>query len=407
MNRRARTFVAGTDLAALILTGGAVSVEHLDNTDIARFGLLVAMAIGYAEVAGRVELIRRYLGIDSSKAWTSYTSVWAFAGVMTLPAGAAAVLTATVYAHVLILGCRSHNVRPHRLVFSAATMVLATIAADMVSRAIRPGPSGSSALAALAVGLALAVFWLVNLGGVVSAMVLATRPARFASVLPDREGVLLEYVTLALGVVTGVFVVHTVVLTPLVFVLIATTHRSSLVSELRVAASTDPKTGLLNAAAWRERSRQAVSYAARNDRPVCVLVLDLDLFKAVNDRFGHLAGDQVLVRVADTLRTEVRDHDLVGRFGGEEFVIFLDATSLKSATATAERLRERVARGRSGETASVTVSIGVAYAVTPGASTLDDLIGAADGALYAAKDAGRNRVHTVQVGAPIGLSRAG
>ncbi len=394
----AKSFLAGTELIAVVVTIATAATERLNSDEMVPFGLLLVLAVGYAEVAARVELVRRYLGIDSSKAWTGYTSVWAFAGVMVLPVGYAALMTAIVYAHVLVLGHRHRNVRPYRTVFTAATMVLATLAAGEV-RAIVPdllNPSGG-ALAALVVVLALVAFWVVNLGVLVTGMYLARRPPRFASSLPDRAGVLLEYVTLTLGVVTGVFMLVAPSLTPLVLVLIATTHRSSLVADLRVAASSDIKTGLLNAATWRERARQSLSYAARNDRPACVFVLDLDHFKDVNDEFGHLAGDEVLVRVANTLRTGVRDHDVVGRFGGEEFVVFLDAATPQTAAATAERLRARIAEGRSAGVGAVTGSIGVAYASHPQGIDLDEMLGAADSALYAAKGAGRDCIEVVEM----------
>lgn len=396
LNTPAKAFLSIVEILAVILTGLALVAERPFGTDILRFGLLLACAIGYAEATRRVEMFRRYIDPDATKVWTNYTSVWAFAGVLVLPAGYAALLTASVYGHVLVEGQRTRTVRPHRLLFTAATMVLATLAAaGLLSRAPHLVEPYSSMVTAAAVGLALALFWLVNLGVLVSGMYLAVRPPRLSSLLPDRGGVAFEYVTLTLGVVTAVFVLHTVFLTPLVFILIATTHRSSLVSDLRVAASTDIKTGLLNAATWRERARQSLSYAGRNARPACVLVLDLDYFKRVNDEFGHLVGDQVLIRVAATLRAEVRDHDVVGRFGGEEFVIFLDTESLESANAIAGRLRECIADGRSGRGVSVTVSIGVAYAPRPQGLSLDDLLGAADKALYAAKAAGRDRVETI------------
>ncbi|MDQ6850876.1 MAG: GGDEF domain-containing protein [Actinomycetota bacterium] len=365
-----------------------------------RLALLLVVAIGYAEITGRVELVRRYIDPDARKVWTNYTSVWAFAGVLVLPAGYAGLLTAAVYAHALLLGHRSWAVRPHRLIFTGATMVLAALAAgEVLSRATHPVHPWDGPVAALAVGAAIVVFWLANISVLVTGMYLAVRPPRFAELLPHRAGIAFEYVTLSLGVVAGEFVMHSVWLTPLVVVLIATTHRSSLVSDLRVAASTDAKTGLLNAMSWRERARQSLSYAGRTGQPACVLVLDLDHFKAVNDEFGHLAGDQVLVRVADTLRTEVRDHDVVGRFGGEEFVIVLDAASLDSALSIAERLRERIAAGRSGPVTQVTASIGVAYSARAHGITLDEMLEAADHALYAAKAAGRDRVQTVQMSA--------
>src|SRR6185312_11817715 len=124
-------------------------------------------------------------------------------------------------------------------------------------------------------------------------------------------------------------------------------HRTRLVRQLEEDASTDGKTGLLTAAAWQEKAGRAVLRSERGEQPTSVLVLDLDHFKLVNDRFGHLVGDQVLAAVAASVRDEVRDEDLVGRFGGEEFVVLLQGAEgedpRSGAHAVAERIRERIA----------------------------------------------------------------
>jgi diguanylate cyclase (GGDEF)-like protein len=176
-----------------------------------------------------------------------------------------------------------------------------------------------------------------------------------------------------------------------------------LVRQLEEDASTDGKTGLLNAAAWRERAGRAVLSADRTTRPSTVLVLDLDHFKLVNDRFGHLVGDQVLAAVAASIQDEVRDDDIVGRFGGEEFVVLLrgaDGEDPRSAaTAVAERIRERIACLRVAVPGpqvplmveGLTVSIGGATMPRDGRD-LAGLLEIADAAMYQAKRAGRNLV---------------
>ncbi len=126
-------------------------------------------------------------------------------------------------------------------------------------------------------------------------------------------------------------------------------------------------------------------------------MLDLDHFKTINDRHGHLTGDQVLLAVAAALRAEVRSADVLGRFGGEEFVILLPSTNRFDAVTIAERIRHRVGQlmvavpdGEIG----ITVSIGVAAQPRDG-QALDPLLAAADRALYVAKEAGRDRVRTM------------
>ena len=128
-------------------------------------------------------------------------------------------------------------------------------------------------------------------------------------------------------------------------------------------------------------------------------MVDLDYFKRVNDTYGHVAGDVVLKAVADTLRGQVRDYDLVGRFGGEEFAVLLPGTSESGAVTAGERIRGAIAAmitevpldGTHAEVNGLTVSIGCAVHPSAG-DTLEKLLLAADTALYRAKSAGRNRV---------------
>ena len=104
-------------------------------------------------------------------------------------------------------------------------------------------------------------------------------------------------------------------------------QRSLLHSQLKAQARTDPKTGVLNAGAWQGEAALAIARAQRRREPLAVLLADVDHFKKVNDTHGHLTGDAVLRTLAAEMRQQVRESDLVGRFGGEEFVILLTGTS--------------------------------------------------------------------------------
>jgi diguanylate cyclase (GGDEF)-like protein len=184
-------------------------------------------------------------------------------------------------------------------------------------------------------------------------------------------------------------------------------HRTVLVRQLEEAASTDSKTGLLNAAAWHVQASREILRDERAERASTVFVLDLDHFKRINDEHGHLVGDQVLAAVAGAVRAEVRDGDVVGRFGGEEFVVLLRSVDdadggsdpRSAALAVAERIRARVAglrvavAGSSGSTQvdGLTVSIGGATRPVDGRE-LPRLLEVADAAMYDAKRAGRNCV---------------
>lgn len=159
----------------------------------------------------------------------------------------------------------------------------------------------------------------------------------------------------------------------------------------QVLADNDGLTGVLNRRAWSEASLALL--ATSETRPCSVLFLDLDHFKELNDNQGHAAGDRALVAVADALRTELRPGDLLGRYGGEEFVALLDGVDADNAVHVAVRLCRRVHRldiavGTAGNL--LTVSIGVAMRAP--ADTVESLIERADAAMYAAKLGGRNRV---------------
>jgi diguanylate cyclase (GGDEF)-like protein len=168
-------------------------------------------------------------------------------------------------------------------------------------------------------------------------------------------------------------------------------HRSSLVRQLQTAATTDDRTGLLNAGAWHELASQQLARCVRANSPAALLLIDLDYFKSVNDTYGHLAGDAVLSMVGQALKHELRGHDAVGRYGGEEFAVLLTEVDATSAVDIADRVRACIAGIRPGDGIRVTASIGLAPRRSSG--TLNDLLANADAALYRAKAAGRDRVY--------------
>jgi diguanylate cyclase (GGDEF)-like protein len=171
-------------------------------------------------------------------------------------------------------------------------------------------------------------------------------------------------------------------------------QRSLLHSQLKAQARTDPKTGVLNAGAWQVEANMAIARAQRRREPLAVLLADVDHFKLVNDTHGHLIGDAVLRTLAAEMRQQVRETDLVGRFGGEEFAIVLSGTPEGEAAQVAERIRRGAGVVKvltDDMIVGVTISIGVAILGSHG-DDLGDLLAAADLALYRAKNAGRNRI---------------
>jgi diguanylate cyclase (GGDEF)-like protein len=168
-----------------------------------------------------------------------------------------------------------------------------------------------------------------------------------------------------------------------------------LYEQARRMANTDELTGLLSRRRLLELGLQEVARARRHGRSLCVLLMDLDHFKLVNDLHGHAAGDAVLRALGTRCRVELREFDLVGRYGGDEFCAVLPELKAVAARDVAERLRSAISglAVQHGETLiRPTVSIGVAHAQVDDETTLDGLMRAADEALYVAKNAGRDRV---------------
>jgi two-component system cell cycle response regulator len=172
--------------------------------------------------------------------------------------------------------------------------------------------------------------------------------------------------------------------------------RAQLFEQTERLATTDGLTSLANRRTFQSRAEQALAQARRYGRACAVLITDIDHFKVVNDTFGHPAGDVVLRGVAQMLREQARDTDVVARYGGEEFAVVMPETDLRGAQVIAERLRERVA-ARSFHTqlgpVRVTLSIGLAASPQDGAE-MEALVQLADQCLYQAKRAGRNMVVT-------------
>ncbi|WP_019142644.1 GGDEF domain-containing protein [Noviherbaspirillum massiliense] len=166
-------------------------------------------------------------------------------------------------------------------------------------------------------------------------------------------------------------------------------------------AAHDELTGLFNRRYMVEALRQEHGRAERTREPFCVLIIDIDHFKNINDSIGHLAGDNVLVAVTRTIAAQLRTADRLSRYGGEEFLLLMPSTTLSEARFGAERIRACVEENRVAEADAmirVTVSIGVAE-FRPGMS-IDMLLSNADRALYRAKNNGRNRVEYWEDGVP-------
>lgn len=200
---------------------------------------------------------------------------------------------------------------------------------------------------------------------------------------------------------TMVFLLLAVAVSTLLGRALDVSHRRAFALDLELHrdARTDALTGLNNRRAMEERGPLELKRAQRSGTPVSVILVDVDHFKNINDRFGHEAGDAVLRQAAGVLRSALRETDALGRWGGEEFIVVLTDTGVQTAGEVAERMRAAVAAARfEGLPDGATISLGVSTLLTVRSPALawDSLIKEADSLLYQAKKAGRNRVSFAQ-----------
>jgi len=212
----------------------------------------------------------------------------------------------------------------------------------------------------------------------------------------DMENLSTDLVLAALGVATYAFWQSNPWLIAFAVAPLILVHRSLSVPQLQAEARVDPKTGLFNARHFAAALAEELGRAQRFERPLSLIMADLDLLRDINNTYGHLAGDAVLKGIAEVFRAQLRHYDVPARFGGEEFSILLPETPPEQAMEIAERIRRAVA-GRtfdvetSSEPIRATVSIGVAGFPKDGTDA-NELIHQADLAVYRAKLQGRNRV---------------
>lgn len=172
------------------------------------------------------------------------------------------------------------------------------------------------------------------------------------------------------------------------------TELNGMNEKLAILASTDPLTNLLNRRCFFERAEQELSRLKRNNKQAAVVIVDIDFFKVVNDKYGHPAGDAVLTVISKILKNSVRQHDLVSRFGGEEFAIFLSDVDMEKSIMLAERMRKNIAEQQviyKGDIIKSTASFGLSM-LTSDSQDINSVINDADKLLYEAKESGRNNL---------------
>ena len=396
---------------AVALVGAQSVALHPREGDVALAFGLAAFGVLHTEIASKVERMRRRV---SDTSYYDLSSVWTFAGALLLPPPLAAGVVIAVYLHLWVRVWRpARSSVLHRNLYTATAVVLAAQAAHAAVAVLGGPASWLDGVRGLGV-LVLTVLTYALTNNALVVLVIALHEglswdgsgwrARVRSLFGRTDDVVLEVATLALGALTAVALTHNPWLVVLVLVPLLVLHRADIARQLEQRAATDGKTGLLNAAAWHEQAERALQRAQSRGAAAGVLILDLDHFKSVNDTYGHLAGDQVLVAVAEALRAEVREGDVVGRFGGEEFVVLvrdleMSGSGRRKLAAVAERIRARVEQltvdmpTPDGPLTirNLSISVGGVFHLTR-TSTLQQVLGAADAALYTAKREGRNLV---------------
>jgi diguanylate cyclase (GGDEF)-like protein len=304
------------------------------------------------------------------------------------------------------------------LSYGAASLTFHTVTGSPLASSGVTGNHTSAWI--LAVALAAILQSVINTGMLLPAWKASDPAARLRDLALAGEAVRNDVAE----VCVAVLVTFAIAINPLTIVFalpfVMLLQRSFRHAQLVNASRIDSKTGLLNAGTWEREAAVEVARAVRTRTPLALALVDIDHFKGVNDTFGHLTGDRALKAISRTFRIFLREYDLVGRFGGEEFALLLPHTQALDAHGIAERIREHIAATPldvgdlpDGKHVQVTVSIGVAALGAPwdSGTQITDLLAAADRALYEAKRAGRDQVCVVTdnavVNSPAEVGRLG
>ncbi len=350
----------------------------------------------FAAIAGTAGAVVIGSSIYSHRAGEAARNPWAAhlcyltAGLVTLPCNLLVLLLFGPALH----GVLTQRPESHRWVFTLSSTTLAVFATRYAIGWAEP----STDLVVMVLGAT--VLLVLRAGLIALGLKLRSPHAKGDEVIGEPIDVVLGVVAVSIGGLMGFVAVTTPVHVLMAGPPLALLERAAQLPQWRRSAQRDAKTGLANAVHWDGRARYELSKARARNRPMAVMLLDLDHFKRVNDEVGHLAGDSALSAIALVLTGTVRRGDLVGRFGGEEFVVLLPDAEPAVARSVAQRVRHAVAElavptvgtdGREHLLTGLTVSIGVATTGRFGYE-LPDLLVAADAALLAAKGCGRNLV---------------
>jgi diguanylate cyclase (GGDEF)-like protein len=397
-----RAYVLGVTALAACATGVVVARTSGDGFDLLLGLALLACGIIAIELNRNVKETHGEVVRDLN-------SVWLLAIAIALPPAFAFLAPIPLTAYKLL---RLRGLVVYRRVFSTSTMSLAYGSASVVFHAIPssvagafPG-SGEHALTWTGCVAACGVLgWIINNWLLVVAIKLSDPAARIRDLVGNRESITSDLLALSLGVsLTLVVRINPVLMAlalPSVVLCKRSIMRSQLVSHVRI----DPKTGLLNAGTWHREAEAEFFRALRGRTPLALAMVNIDNFTDINHMAGQPVHDQLIRDIAGMLRDQLPDHDLIGRFGSEEFAILLPQTNQDEALRISERLRDHIAAepiaiesgSQEGFVFRLTVSIGVAV-LNESRRALAELIGAADSALGQARSTGWSKVYLLPDG---------
>ena len=397
-----RTYLLGVVAVALGASGYALA--RTDSYGPGSFLGLALLACGIVAIEST-----RSVRETHGEVVRDLQSVWLLAVAVALPPVFAflAPIPLTAYKIVRLPGAVAY-----RRVFSAATVSLAYGCASVLFHAIpasAAGPfprTGEHALTWTASVAACGLLgWVINNGLIVVAIKVSDPPSRIRDLVGSRESITSDLLELSLAVSLTLVVRINPILVALALPSVVLCKRSIMRAQLVSHARIDAKTGLLNAGTWQREAEAEFFRAMRGRSPLALAMVNIDHFSDVDDMAGQIVRDQLIRDIAGMLRDQLPDHDLIGRFGGEEFAILLPQTNRDEAVRISERIRDRIAGEpiaiESGDQAGfvfrLTVSIGVAV-LNESRRALAELMWAADSALDQARSTGWSKVYVLPDG---------
>ncbi len=391
-------FIVAVVALNLAAVGVAAYFIAVTEKDLGLFCLLLACMLIAVELSRKAG--------EEGGVWKDVHGVWELPVAILLPPLFALIVP---IARVIMSQLRVRRGPLHRRVFTGAALSLSYGAASVTFHGLSgllPQDSGGALVRSTAwtflVLLSALVKWALNKALVLTAVKGANPTENIRARMLAGEQLYNDAAEICVGVLVTYGVSGNPILALVALPVVTLLQRSLAHVQLVIDSRADSKTGLLNAATWERESTAEIARAVRTRTPMAVALLDIDRFKGINDTYGHLVGDQVIKEIARTLDGMLRDYDLAGRFGGEEFSLLLPQTRAVDALRIAERVRANIAGlsiiapgATGGERVQVTVSVGVAALDSGSEREYAELMAAADAALYRAKAGGRDQVQMI------------